>query len=77
VSHRLNFCAHKRTVKTEHLGTKIPNLMPSLKDPGKGERPFVYSGYVSGPYLDQTVSARRTGFDVIEDGLRRTDADVS
>lgn len=77
VSHRLNFCAHKRTVKTEHLASKIPNLTPSLKDAENGERPFVYYGYVSGPYLDETVSAQRTGFDVVDDGALRTDSDVS
>jgi hypothetical protein len=59
--HRLNFCAHKRTVKPENLVSKIPNLTPSLRDASK-DRSFVYCGYVSSPYLDETaVHATREG----------------
>jgi hypothetical protein len=74
--HRLNFCAHKRTVKPENLVSKIPNLTPSLRDASK-DRSFVYCGYVSSPYLDETVSAERTGFDIPDEGELRGDADLS
>lgn len=76
VGHRLNFCAHKRTVRSETLGTKIPNLTPSLKDPST-DRSFVYCGYVSGDFLDETVSAERTGFDVNEVPVLKSTDDLS
>lgn len=76
VGHRLNFCAHQRTVRSENLGTKIPNLTPSLKDPAT-ERAFVYCGYVSGDYLDETVSAERTSFDVYDASLLKGTDDLS
>lgn len=60
--HRLNFCAHKRTVRSENLGARIPNLTSSLKDPAT-DKSFVYCGYVSGDYLDDTVSLERTEFE--------------
>ncbi len=64
--HRLYFCAHNRSVKSEPLTGHIPNLERTLKrDDG---RPFLYAGYVSGDYLDQSVAALRTDFD-LPDGL--------
>jgi hypothetical protein len=58
--HRLYFCADKRVVRSERLEGKIPNLDGSIKaDDGKM---FVYSGYVSGSLLDETVNSERTEF---------------
>ena len=59
--HRLHFCAHKRAVLTESLAGKVPNLSPALREDGE-DRPFVYVGYVSGAYLDDSVTADRTSF---------------
>ena len=63
--HRLNFCAHKRTVRSENLAPTIPNLTPSLEDPAT-QRAFVYWGYISGTFLDEKVSPERTDFDVYD-----------
>ncbi len=58
--HRLYFCADKRLVRSERLEGKIPNLDSSIKDSlGK---PFVYSGYISGKFLDESVTPERTDF---------------
>ncbi len=74
--HRLHFCAHNRAVIDESLAVKIPNLQGVLREP-KDERPFVYAGYVSGTYLDETVSPERTSFDVPTDGMLDFAGDVS
>lgn len=58
--HRLYFCADKRLVTSEKLEGKLPNLESSIKD-AEG-KPFVYSGYVSGDFLDETVNPERTEF---------------
>jgi hypothetical protein len=58
--HRLYFCAHKRTVHQENLVGKVANLANTLLD--ENLVPFVYAGYVSGDYLDETVNAERTEF---------------
>lgn len=57
---RVYFCADRRTVQSEKLDGKISNLQGTLKD-DEG-RSFVYSGYVSGEYLDEMVNLERTGF---------------
>ncbi len=58
--HRLYFCAHKRAVHQENLVGKVPNLANTLLD--ENLVPFVYAGYVSGNYLDETVNTERTEF---------------
>jgi hypothetical protein len=58
--HRLYFCAHKRAVHQENLVGKVANLANTLLD--ENLVPFVYAGYVSGDYLDETVNAERTEF---------------
>ena len=74
--HRLNFCAHKRTVRSENLGSKIPNLTRLLKDPAT-EKSFVYCGYISGDYLDATVAPERTEFEVYDEAMLRGTEDLS
>jgi hypothetical protein len=61
LQHKVHFCAHQRTVKSEQLIGVIPNLTPSLSDEGE-DRPFVYCGYVSGDFLDAKVNQDRTNF---------------
>ena len=59
-SHRLHFCANDRAVTSENLTGKIPNLAGNLKE--ETGRPFMYSGYVSGQHLDDSVNSERTDF---------------
>ena len=67
-THALSFCAANRLVKEESLSNKIPGMHSKLYD-DSGE--FIYSCYVSSPYLDDKVRSERTGFDIEEnvDGL--------
>lgn len=59
-AHRLHFCANNRAVVSENLAGRIPNLAGSLReDTG---RPFMYAGYISGQYLDDSVNSERTDF---------------
>lgn len=62
-SHALSFCATNRLVKEEALNNKIPGLYGSIADKNGG---FVYSCYVSSPYLDEKVRSERTGFNIEE-----------
>lgn len=58
-SHSLQSCAHNRVVMGSALSTDFPELpSPILKD---GEA-VVYSGYLSGSWLDSNVSQDRTSF---------------
>lgn len=59
-THRLHYCANNRAVVSENLIGKIPNMVGSLK--AEDGRPFMYAGYVSGLYLDDTVNSERTDF---------------
>ena len=61
--HQLTFTAHNRSVKSEALPKLIPNLEGALSEPDNGKR-FVYSGYVSGKFLDDRVISERTKFDI-------------
>ena len=56
-NHKLYFCAHNRVVISENL--KIPNLIGALRN---GEKQFMYAGYISGDYLDESVNGERTNF---------------
>lgn len=59
--HSLSFCAGSRVVKEEQLEQKIPGLYRSLWDDGSN---FIYSCYVTSPFLDERVRSERTGFDI-------------
>lgn len=65
LTHTIAYCADKRLVMEERLAGKIPGLNGNLSDE-KGD--FIYSCYVSSPFLDDTVRAERTGFDIPESG---------
>lgn len=73
--HVIAFCASNRLVKDENITGKIPGLHSKIKDLN-GE--FVYACYVSSPFLDESVRAERTGFNINEevDGLY-VDTDIS
>jgi hypothetical protein len=59
-AHRLHFCANNRAVLSENVAGKIPNLLGSLRD--DESKPFMYAGYISGTYLDDSVNGERTDF---------------
>lgn len=65
-AHMLNFCAHGRVVRSEPLIKLLPYLEPSIPDT-ENARPFVYSGYVAGDFLDQNVMTERTHFGISEE----------
>ena len=70
-SHELHFCANMHEVKSVELKKHIPDLSKKIV-PDCGSRPFYYSGYLTGEYLDQVVNPTRTAFDFDEN-----DHDVS
>lgn len=59
-SHRLHFCANSRTVTSNPLSSRIPNLPTPLRDPNG--RSMYYSGYISSTYLDERKNSERTSF---------------
>jgi len=63
-SHSIAFCAASRLVKEENIKGKVPGLYGRIEDE---EGDFVYSCYVSSPYLDENVRSERTGFDIDDD----------
>jgi len=66
--HVMSLCAANRLVKEESINGKIPGLYGKITD-DKGD--FIYSCYVSSPYLDERVRSERTSFEIAEnfDGL--------
>jgi hypothetical protein len=59
--HRVNFVANRRVVRFVALDQYLVDLEPRI---AHGERQCVYAGYVSGQYLDQTVTPERTDFTI-------------
>ncbi|MDD9333899.1 MAG: hypothetical protein PV354_09635, partial [Bartonella sp.] len=58
----LSFCAANRVITEEKLLPKnIPGMQSKLQD-DMGE--FIYSCYVSSPFLDERVRSERIGFDI-------------
>jgi hypothetical protein len=64
LKHFISYCAVRRTVKTERIAYRIPNLPPVLPAPD-GSGHVVYAGYVASEYLDRHVNQQRTDFDTI------------
>lgn len=58
--HKLHFAAHGRPVTTKHLKSLVPNLKGHTVD--ENDKPFVYTGFVTGDFLDETVNGNRTDF---------------
>ena len=52
--HCLHFCANLRSVKSEGVLNRIPNLQKTVLDQSTGKT-VTYMGYVSGQYLDERV----------------------
>ncbi len=66
LSHKIHFCAHNRSVKTESLYSKIIDLgKNSIKDESDDTR-FYYQAYVVGKTLDENVDTERIGFNFSE-----------
>ena len=63
LNHTIALCADNRLVSEEKLAGKVPGLHKRISDE-KGE--FVYSCYVSSPFLDNQVRPERTGFTIAE-----------
>jgi hypothetical protein len=59
-SHKLNFCAHNRTVKEEGLSGRIIDLgkYPIQDDEGN----FYYQAFIVGDSLDENVDLERAAF---------------
>jgi len=64
--HCLHFCANLRSVKSEGVLNRIPNLQKMVLDQSTGKS-VTYMGYVSGQYLDERVMSERTEFDISDD----------
>lgn len=61
--HSVSLCAANRLVVEEKLDGRIPGLFGKLVD---GNSEFVYSCYVTSPFLDERVRAERTDFAIEE-----------
>jgi hypothetical protein len=61
--HTIAYCADNRLVTEEKLSGKLPGIYGKIRD-AKGE--FVYSCYVSSPFLDEHARPERIGFDIPE-----------
>jgi hypothetical protein len=64
--HCLHFCANLRSVKSEGVLNRIPNLQKTVLDQSTGKT-VTYMGYVSGQYLDERVMSERTEFAISDD----------
>jgi hypothetical protein len=66
LNHQVCYCANRRVVRSEKIGSKVPNL-PSVLCGDEGGPSFVYAGYVSSQYLDNNVNPQRTDFQTMPD----------
>jgi hypothetical protein len=69
--HRVHFCAHNRVVESVPLTGRISHLDGPLTNLD-GE-PVMYSGYVTGTFLDEQVDAERTSFSIDREGTLQFD----
>lgn len=60
INHKLNLCASYRVVEEQKLDKLIPDLSAPIPLDEDAPR-AIYSGYVSGQYLDRIVNSTRTG----------------
>lgn len=61
--HVLHFCADRRSVRSIAAARVIPNVETPLYS---DSQPFIYAGYISGPYLDERAVNERTRFEISE-----------
>ena len=69
-NHSISFCADNRLVFEENITGKVPGLYEHIEDE-KGD--FIYTCYISSPFLNRTVRAERTGFDIPENTPSQSD----
>lgn len=62
-AHTIAYCADQRLVSEEKIAGKIPGLHGRISDE-TGD--FIYSCYVSSPFLNECARPERTGFDIME-----------
>jgi hypothetical protein len=62
--HSIVYCAANRVVKEENIRGKVSGLFDTLKD---GDKEFIYLGFITSYFLDETVRPERIGFDINED----------
>src|SRR5207244_3238895 len=69
LGHRIHFCANRRVVRSEPLDRYLVDLNEPLQqsDAPAGSRGYFYAGYISGAYLDETVTPDRTDFLIARD----------
>ncbi|MEN9908927.1 MAG: hypothetical protein RLZZ540_2076 [Bacteroidota bacterium] len=65
-SHKINFCAHNRSVIKEGLYSKLVDLGKNSIEDEDGKR-FYYQAYVIGDILDHYVDTERIGFNFPDD----------
>lgn len=58
-SHKIHYCAHERTVKSEGLSKTINDFNSKVVD---GETEFYFQVFVVGDYLNKNVNESRTSF---------------
>lgn len=58
----IHYCANDREVTGKDLSKHIGNLTGKIKI--DDEEPFIYSAYISGKALDESVNSERTGFNM-------------
>ncbi|QLE01984.1 sensor histidine kinase [Galbibacter sp. BG1] len=58
-SHKIHYCAHERTVKSEGLSKSINDFNSKVVD---GETEFYFQVFVVGDYLNKNVNESRTSF---------------
>ncbi|MEQ3641245.1 MAG: ATP-binding protein [Alteromonas sp.] len=61
--HSIAFCANERLVQEDFKLNKIPGLHSKMSDKNGN---FIYSCYISSPFLDEHTRSERTGFDLDE-----------
>ena len=78
IGHQLHFCANRRVVKTESLDHHLVDLDQPLAQPGgPTTQRYYYAGYVSGSYLDESVTPDRTDFTIARAGDLLPDGELS
>ncbi|HZV69827.1 MAG TPA: hypothetical protein VFG10_09790 [Saprospiraceae bacterium] len=63
-SHHIGYCAAGRLVREELIRGKIPGIFGRISENGEE---FVYSAYVTSPFLDSNVRTERFDFDLAEE----------
>jgi len=76
-NHRIYLCANQREVVCEQLYRHLPDLK-AQKLADEEDQEFSFVAYVSGDYLDKSVNAERTDFNIANDSDPTIDAfDIS